>query len=92
VENDGTFTYFVSVRNDGPDVINFSWEGGGATNKVGNVVGSARTGKSEDGQIEVGTVPLRGQKVHKVDVTSEIDKIESPVEKHKALGKLIKKK
>jgi hypothetical protein len=62
------------------------------TNKAGKVVGSARTGKSEDGQIEFGIVPLRGQKVHEVDVPSEIDKIESPVEKHKALGKLIKKK
>jgi hypothetical protein len=62
------------------------------TNKAGKVVGSALTGKSEDGQIEFGIVPLRGQKFHEVDVPSEIDKIESPVEKFKALGKLIKKK
>lgn len=29
MENDGTFTYFVSVRNIGPNATNFSWQGGG---------------------------------------------------------------
>ena len=31
LENNGTFTYFVSVRNVGPNVTNFNWQGGGVT-------------------------------------------------------------
>lgn len=30
-ENDGTFTYFVTVRNIGPNATNFNWQGGGVT-------------------------------------------------------------
>jgi hypothetical protein len=29
IENDGTFTYFVSVRNDGPAIVDFVLQGGG---------------------------------------------------------------
>jgi hypothetical protein len=29
VEDDGTFTYFVSVRSNGPGIVIFRWEGGG---------------------------------------------------------------
>ena len=60
------------------------------TDKAGKVVGSARGGKS--GDIEGGVIPLAGQKIHEVEVPPEIDKIESPLEAHKALGKLIKNK
>lgn len=30
LENDGTFTYWVSVRNVGSNVTNFNWQGGAA--------------------------------------------------------------
>lgn len=62
------------------------------TDKAGKVIGAARAGKSKDGKLEGGIIPLSGQKVHQVDVPADVDKMESPAEIHKALGKLIKKK
>jgi|SwirhirootsSR3_FD_contig_31_16207495_length_658_multi_5_in_0_out_0_2 hypothetical protein len=60
------------------------------TDKQGKVIGSARTGKSDDGKIEFGVIPLPGQKHYEVDVPDQI-KVEAPAELHKALAKLIKK-
>ena len=61
------------------------------TDKAGKILGSARPGKSKDGKVECGIVPLKGQKVQEVDVPSGIEKMESTAEIHKKLGSLIKK-
>lgn len=61
------------------------------TDKAGKILGSARTGKSKDGKLECGIVPLKGQKVQEVDAPSGIEKVESAAEIHKKLGNLIKK-
>jgi hypothetical protein len=62
------------------------------TDKAGKLIGSARTGKSKDGKIESGIVPLKGQSIQEMEVPSDVEKMESPDEIHKALDKLIKKK
>lgn len=59
------------------------------TNKAGKIIGSVSTGKAQG--VEFGVVPLRGQKVHEVEVPAEIKKTEVPAQLLKRLNKLIKK-
>jgi len=59
--------------------------------KSGKVIGTARTGISEDGKVKFGLVPLAGHVHHEVDIPDDVSKIKSAAEFHKSLAKMVKK-
>lgn len=63
------------------------------TGRKGEVIGTARLGRSvpKGTPIPGQPTPEQGHKVHELDYTPELEKLKSPAELHKAVGKLIRK-